>query len=884
MCTKNVSRHLRPAWDRGMRCLARVALAMCMLLVLGARPANALPSIHYWLSDDGNPGRTYGTDFKSIDEGHGWACRVYGDPANHEAVVYNYDQAIGTSEPTLTLPHAVEYEGQTYKVVGLVAYNDAVGRDDLSESNLGSGSNVHHLVIPNSVRFIGKCAFNGYEQLESVTFEEGIQLDEVEMGAFADCVSLTQIEFPGSVSHIDKAVLAGCTALESVTFPSGGEVDVQVFGNSDFGIYYGASGDTVGCESVIGGNIDLSCPALKSIYNAPAILFFETAPQQLQTVSYRPGLSEVWGLENASYNDFDSLTNVTLPEGITRVTGFSDCHNLATINLPSSLVCIGGFAGCTNLDPSLTPPASVEVIESGAFEGCHQLFAGMKALPANVKYVGDGAFSGCTNLKADIVHPGYLSGQYNNSGVRSVTFKRSGQLDSRIYNLVCDEDGYLDGYDEAGNFDNGTIASSYDLSQGYGNSLFQGCTNLQSITVQGGSRDSIWSEDGVLYKAEYKSMWSGYQEYGHGTNCLVKYPAGKSGGSYTIPSTARSVAPFAFADCTFTDIHVPVTVEKLLKDWKYNTDADITALDNMASTPTIYYVANSYVEDSLTLDRYYYASLGYEGPVAAEAGPTVAVTYDLAGGTNAAGNPTSIVGGSSATLANPVRAGYDFAGWVREGSDTVLAGGKLTPEYEELANRSVTVRATWTPEKKQQTITASNKTVKMGKTVALGAKTDGGGKLSYQSKNTSIATVSASGVVTPKKVGTVTIAITAAATDTHKEGTKSVTVKVTKGASPLKAKAVKGSVVVPLAKVNKAKVVLASNVKVTKKAPSAPTYANVSTNKVAKKFTVNTKTGKVTVPKGTKKGTYPVKVKLSAKGNANYNAGSVTVSYKVVVK
>ena len=46
---------------------------------------------------------------------------------------------------------------------------------------------------------------------------------------------------------------------------------------------------------------------------------------------------------------------------------------------------------------------------------------------------------------------------------------------------------------------------------------------------------------------------------------------------------------------------------------------------------------------------------------------------------------------------------------------------------------------------------------------------------------------------------------------------------------------------------------------------------------------VNAKTGAITVPKGTKKGTYKVKVKVTAKGNKNYKAGSRTVTVKLTV-
>ena len=63
------------------------------------------------------------------------------------------------------------------------------------------------------------------------------------------------------------------------------------------------------------------------------------------------------------------------------------------------------------------------------------------------------------------------------------------------------------------------------------------------------------------------------------------------------------------------------------------------------------------------------------------------------------------------------------------------------------------------------------------------------------------------------------------------------------------------------------------------------TYKITGGNKKSKKaLKVNSKNGKVTVKKKTKKGTYKVKVKVTAAGNENYNAGSKTVEVKVVVK
>jgi hypothetical protein len=52
----------------------------------------------------------------------------------------------------------------------------------------------------------------------------------------------------------------------------------------------------------------------------------------------------------------------------------------------------------------------------------------------------------------------------------------------------------------------------------------------------------------------------------------------------------------------------------------------------------------------------------------------------------------------------------------------------------------------------------------------------------------------------------------------------------------------------------------------------------------SKKLTVNKTSGKIKVKKGTRKGTYRIKVKVSAAGDGNYMAGSKTVTVKVKVR
>ena len=71
-----------------------------------------------------------------------------------------------------------------------------------------------------------------------------------------------------------------------------------------------------------------------------------------------------------------------------------------------------------------------------------------------------------------------------------------------------------------------------------------------------------------------------------------------------------------------------------------------------------------------------------------------------------------------------------------------------------------------------------------------------------------------------------------------------------------------------------------------KKAKGTKTYkiTKVSKSKYKKYFKINSKTGKITIKKGLKKGTYKITIKVSASGNDYYLAGSRNATVKVVVK
>ncbi|MBR3158788.1 MAG: BspA family leucine-rich repeat surface protein [Atopobiaceae bacterium] len=236
--------------------------------------------------------------------------------------------------------------------------------------------------------------------------------------------------------------------------------------------------------------------------------------------------------------------------------------------------------------------------------------------------------------------------------------------------------------------------------------------------------------------------------------------------------------------------------------------------------------------------------------------------------------PTPVVKLGNKTLVSGTDYTTTYASNTNAGTATVTVSGA--------GNYTGTAKGTFSIGKRTQAISATNKSVAMGKTVGLGAKrTAGNGKLSYATSNAKVAKVSATGVITPVKVGTCKVTVTAAETANWRKATKTITVTVTKGAQPMAVKAVTRTA--KAATLKKKGVTVAAPLKFTRKAQGKVTYARVAKGS-AKCLTIDKKTGKVTVKKGTKAGTYKIKVKVQAAGSKNYKAGSKTVICKVVVK
>jgi BspA type Leucine rich repeat region (6 copies) len=124
---------------------------------------------------------------------------------------------------------------------------------------------------------------------------------------------------------------------------------------------------------------------------------------------------------HAFFYDFDILTSVTIPDGVTSIgdSAFYQCRNLTNVSMGNSITYIGNSAFCqcysltnvtignsvTNIGyyafdecsvKSVTIPNSVTSIGGGAFVGCVNLIS--LTIGNGVTSIGDSAFEGCSDL------------------------------------------------------------------------------------------------------------------------------------------------------------------------------------------------------------------------------------------------------------------------------------------------------------------------------------------------------------------------------------------------------------------------------------------------------------------------------------------------------
>lgn len=233
---------------------------------------------------------------------------------------------------------------------------------------------TEEFAIEDSVQTLGDYLFYDNSVLSSVEFPTGL----VSIGSYAfyNCDKLTDIVFENDLAHIGDRAFYDCDGITALQFSDA----LSTIGNYAF---YGA-----------GQLISVQLPEEMNSIGSYAFALCSA----LESIDFPERMTDPYGMGNNVLYQCTKITEVSLPEGIKRISGiFNGCTLLAKVALPESLAAIEykSFAYCENLE-QIDIPANVHFVGESAFYKCAKL----KSLKLTVvSGFSESAFEGCTSLE-----------------------------------------------------------------------------------------------------------------------------------------------------------------------------------------------------------------------------------------------------------------------------------------------------------------------------------------------------------------------------------------------------------------------------------------------------------------------------------------------------
>lgn len=333
----------------------------------------------------------YGKEIeKDQEQGISWLRKVVAQDVNHNeayALLYQIEHPEEIENPDFPTeatnndicnaqmdPHGVMYSKDGRKLIKF-------GIDDNSEVD-GFGNirqqTLRYYVVADGVEIICDSAFEYCESLEHIILPTSVK--KIGRGAFYGCENLHTIEMHEGIYEFGSFAFYKCSSLRDLLIPA----SIETVGIGAF----------TGVQSIISNNpkFKVKDGCLYSDDNKTLLYFFNDG----RTYYNIPYGTNIIG-ESAFSGS--SIEYVTLPNTLTRIENdaFSNT-NLEEIRFPLSLKYIGSsaFYNCRGL-VAVTFPQDVEEIGVQAFESCMNLT--YLELSDNIKIINNCAFAS-TNISS----------------------------------------------------------------------------------------------------------------------------------------------------------------------------------------------------------------------------------------------------------------------------------------------------------------------------------------------------------------------------------------------------------------------------------------------------------------------------------------------------
>lgn len=308
---------------------------------------------------------------------------------------------------------------------------------------------VEKIILPSSLRIIGKHAFYGCEWLTDIVLHDGIE--EIESDAFYECKRLKTITIPGTVKKIADGAFDYCDSIAELIIPEGVEKLGSISSCARLEkIHISKSVTSINEHLGRSGEYFLgNCPIIKTIevadgnpiYHAINNCLIETERKVLIAGGINSKIPEdgsVTKLGTEAFTGRNIKGSFVIPEGIEEIgsSAFRNCTDLKEIIFPRTIQSCGScafentsiqkvyaqdaeswcrihFYGDKGSSPlnggaelffgnevvtDLIIPKGIESLGACTFSGCTSISS--VTIPSTVRFFGETTFAHCDNLKS----------------------------------------------------------------------------------------------------------------------------------------------------------------------------------------------------------------------------------------------------------------------------------------------------------------------------------------------------------------------------------------------------------------------------------------------------------------------------------------------------